>query len=75
LKSDTGIFLFKKIGTSIVVAVVYVNDTLFCGPNIKTIKKIKAAFMQHWDCRDLGPAKEFLHMNIRQEGSKIMIDQ
>ena len=30
-----------------------------------------------WPCKqgNLGPAKEFLHMNIRWEGSKIMIDQ
>ena len=75
LKSNAGIFLFKKKGTSIVVAVVYIDGALFCGPDIKTVKEIKAAFMKRWECRDLGPAKEFLHMNIRREGSKIMIDQ
>ena len=75
LKSNAGIFLYKKRGTSIVVAIIYVNNALFCGPDIKTVKEIKATFMKHWECRDLGPAKEFLHMNIRQEGSKIMIDQ
>ena len=75
LKSNASIFLYNRKGTTTVVAIVYVDDALFCGPNIKTIKEIKAAFMKHWECRDLGPAKEFLHMNIRQEGSKIMIDQ
>ena len=54
---------------------VYIDDTLFCGPDIKTIKDIKAAFMKHWECKDLGPADKFLHMNIRPEGSKIMINQ
>ena len=75
LKSDAGIFLYRKKGTAIVIATVYVDDALFCGPDIRTVKEIKAAFMKRWECRDLGPAKKFLHMNIRQEGSKIMIDQ
>ena len=75
LKSNAGIFLYKRKGTTTVIAIVYVDDALFCGPDIKTVKEIKAAFLKHWECRDLGPAKEFLHMNIRQEGSKIMIDQ
>ena len=65
LKSDAGIFLYKRKGTTTIVAIVYVDDALFCGPDIKTVKKIKAAFMKHWECRDLGPAKEFFHMNIR----------
>ena len=75
LKSNARIFLYRKKGTAVVIAIVYVDGALFCGPDIKTIKEIRAAFMKHWECRDLGPAKEFLHMNIRREGSKIMIDQ
>ena len=52
LKSDAGIFLYKRKGTTTVVAIVYVDDAPFCGPDIKTIKEIKAAFMKHWECRD-----------------------
>ena len=32
LKSDADIFLFQKKNTSIVIAVIYVDDALFCGP-------------------------------------------
>ena len=46
LKSNAGIFLYKKRGTPIVVATIYVDDALSCGPDIKTINKIKAAFMK-----------------------------
>ena len=53
LKSNASIFLYKKKGTTTVVAIVYVDDALFCGPDIKTIKEIKAAFMKCWECRDL----------------------
>ena len=52
-KSDAGIFLFRRKGTAVIVAIVYVDDALFCGPDIKTVKEIKAAFMKHWECRDL----------------------
>ena len=65
LKSDASIFLYKRKGTTTVVAIVYIDDALFCAPDIKTIKEIKAAFMKRWEYRDSRPAKEFLHMNIR----------
>ena len=75
LKSDAGIFIFWKKGTNIVVAVVYVDNSLFCGPTKAIVKEIKDAFMRKWECRDLGPAKNFLHMRIHRDDSKIMIDQ
>jgi len=28
--------------------------------------------MKHWECRDLGDVKEFLHMNICREQHKII---
>ena len=65
LKSDAGILLYKRKGTTTIIAIVYIDDALFCGPDIKTIKKIKAAFMKRWEYRDLGPAKEFFYMNIQ----------
>ena len=75
LKSNADIFLFWKKNTSIVVAVIYVNDALFYGPTKDLEDEVKDAFMHKWQCRDLGPAKEFLHMRIQRNGSKILIDQ
>ena len=49
LKSNAGIFLYKRKGTTTIIAIVYIDDTLFCGPDIKTVKEIKAAFMKHWE--------------------------
>ena len=46
------------------VAVVYVDDALFYGPTKDLVDEAKRAFMHKWECRDLGPAKEFLHMRI-----------
>ena len=33
LKSKAGILFYKKKGTNVVVGIIYVDDTLFCGPN------------------------------------------
>ena len=46
LKSDAGIFLYQKKGTNIVVAVVYVDDALFCGPTKAIVDEIKGLFMR-----------------------------
>ena len=53
LKSDAGIFLFWKKNTSIVVAVVYVDDALFCSPTKDLVDEVKEAFMCNWKCKDL----------------------
>jgi Reverse transcriptase (RNA-dependent DNA polymerase) len=61
LNSDAGIFVCRE-GTELIVAVVYVDDTMFFGKNKKLVDKKKALFMNKWECRDLGEVKEFLRM-------------
>ena len=75
LKSEPGIFLYKKKGTTMVVVIIHIDDALFCGPNKALVDEVKLLFMHKWKCRDLGPATKFLHMRIRRSGSKILIDQ
>ena len=75
LKSDAGIFLCQQKGMNIVVAVIYVNGTLFCGPIKAILDEIKGLFMKQWKCRDLGPATSFFKMWIKCDGCKILIDQ
>jgi len=60
LKSEVGIFFYKKKGTNIVIGIIYVDDTLFCGPNKAVVDAIKVQFMHKWECRDLGEPNEFL---------------
>jgi len=67
LKTDSGLFMYKK-GNTIVIAIIYVDNALFCGPSKALVKKVKAAFMKRWECCNLGEAKEFLQMNIHQNG-------
>jgi Reverse transcriptase (RNA-dependent DNA polymerase) len=61
LLSDSGIFVSKDKS---IVAIVYVDDVLFLGPNKKDLLHVKEEFMTKWECRDLGKAKEFLRMCI-----------
>ena len=44
LKSEAGIF-YKKKGTNVVIGIIYVDDTLFCGPNKAIVDSIKMQFM------------------------------
>jgi len=63
LKTDTGLFIYKE-GNQIVIAIIYVDSTLFCGPSKALVERVKAAFMKRWEYCDLREAKEFLRMNI-----------
>jgi hypothetical protein len=74
LNSDAGIFLYRK-DDNFCIAVVYVDDSFFTGPNKALNQQLKEAFMKKWECRDLGELTEFLGMKITREGSKIHLDQ
>ena len=75
LKSEAGIFFYKKKGTNMVIGIIYVDDALFCGPNKAVVDSIKAQFMCKWECRDLGEPSEFLRMHITRKGRAIHLDQ
>ena len=74
ISSDAGLFLYKT-KEGFVLVVVYVDDALFCGKNKSLVRKMKAKFMERWECRDLGESSEFLRMRIRREGMKVKLDQ
>ena len=60
LKSEAGIFFYKKKGTNMVVGIIYVDDALFCGPIKAVVNSIKVQVMCKWECEDLGESNEFL---------------
>jgi hypothetical protein len=72
LLSDSGIFINKDKST---ITIVYVDDVLFLRPNKKDLLHVKEEFMKKWECRDLGKAKEFLHMCIQHKNGRIYLDQ
>jgi hypothetical protein len=64
--SDAGIYYHQdKKSRELIIAAIYVDDGVFIGPKGSMLLKQKhQAFMKKWECRDLGPCKEFLGMNI-----------
>ena len=74
LASDAGVFYYRGEG-SFVVAIIYVDDAIFCGPSKSLILKLKEVFMKRWETRDLGEVTEFLRMRITRNGSSIHLDQ
>ena len=50
LKSEAGIFFYKKKGINVVVGIIYIDDALFCGPNKAIVDSIIAQFMLKREC-------------------------
>ena len=72
---DVGIFAhFNKDGHIDVIAVVYVDDSTFLGPNKFKVLAAKSTFIKLWECWDLGETKEFLHIHIHWLDGSITID-
>jgi hypothetical protein len=73
--SDPGLYKYSDKQGNLCIALIYVDNALFCGPNQEFVQTIKNKFMSKWECRDLGDVKDFLGMNITQKGKSIYIDQ
>ena len=74
IQSNADIFICKTKSTYI-VTVVYIDDALFCGPDLALITDTKQKFTDKWKCKDLGEPKEFLRMCILCNNNTIMIHQ
>jgi len=74
-QSNAGIFIHKAKNGDIVIAMIYIDDSGFMGTNATLVKEKKKAFMDIWECHDLGKLKEFLGITIRRSGRKIILDQ
>ena len=58
---------YKFDKADIIIVIIYVDDVLFMGSNLKLMKKEKGKFMKVWESRDLGKAKEYLGMRITRD--------
>jgi hypothetical protein len=74
LSSDAGLFVYKT-DQELVIAIVYVYDAMFFGPDYKFFIKKKQVFMDKWECHDLDKTKEFLCMSIEQNKNMVFLDQ
>jgi Reverse transcriptase (RNA-dependent DNA polymerase) len=74
LSSDAGLFVYKT-DRELIIAIVYVDDAMFFGPDYKFFIKKKQEFMDKWECHDLGKTKDFLCMNIKRNKNMVYLDQ
>jgi hypothetical protein len=74
-KSNSRVFVHKT-SDGIVIAIVYVDDSIFFGSSPALVAAKHKEFMERWECRNLGEPKEFLHMHIRRPDlSNIFLNQ
>ena len=74
LSSDAGVFLYRS-KDFFVIAIIYVDDAIFCGPSKLMVNTMKETFMRQWETQDLGEVMEFLRMRIVHEGRLVHLDQ
>ena len=74
-QSDAGIFIHQSKDNQLIIACIYVDDAIFCSSNKDLVRLKKQQFMDAWENRDLGEAKEFLQMTITRSGTSIALDQ
>ena len=69
--------LFVKYGSNSpeVIAIVYVDNVIFLGPDILKTSMSKDSFKAAWKCRDLRTTSEFLKIHIQRKGTVIILDQ
>lgn len=62
----------KKFKSSYIILLLYVDDMLIAGADMKEIIKLKKQMSEEFEMKDLGPAKQILGMNIvrnKKDGS------
>ncbi|GKB57971.1 retrovirus-related pol polyprotein from transposon TNT 1-94 [Tanacetum coccineum] len=60
----------KKVGSSSIILLLYVDDMLVAGSDMAKIKKLKRQLSQEFEMKDLGPAKQILGMSIIRDRTK-----
>lgn len=69
--ADPGLFVLHT-KDDIVYLLVYVDDLLIAARHLSTVNMVKDKLLASFDCRDLGPATQFLNIHItrnRQAGT------
>nr|GEU63349.1 retrovirus-related Pol polyprotein from transposon TNT 1-94 [Tanacetum cinerariifolium] len=61
----------KKVGSSSIILLLYVDDMLVTGSNMEKIKKLKRELYQEFKMKDLGPIKNILGMSIIKDRMKV----
>lgn len=68
LKCEHSIFYKKDL-----IIAVYVDDLLIIGRNSEAITQFKQEFAKHYDIKDMGPAEDYLGIQLIRNGSESIL--
>mmetsp|Transcript_25719 Transcript_25719/g.48242 ORF Transcript_25719/g.48242 Transcript_25719/m.48242 type:complete len:863 (-) Transcript_25719:324-2912(-) len=71
---DHGVYIGEVNGDKVIVAI-FVDDVLIASASLEAISNIKAKLAEKFTVKDMGLAKEFLSIRIRQSRGRVTIDQ
>ncbi len=68
---------FKKVKSSFIILLLYVDDMLVAGVNLEEIKNLKKQLSSEFEMKDLGAAKQILGMKINRDehGGTLQLSQ
>ena len=72
--ADPGLFVMHTKDDTVYL-LVYVDDLLIAAQKLDTVSMIKEKLMASFDCRDLGPATQFLNIHITRQVGTVKITQ
>ncbi|GJT23082.1 retrovirus-related pol polyprotein from transposon TNT 1-94 [Tanacetum coccineum] len=61
----------KKVGSSSIILLLYVDDMLVAGSDMAEIKKLKRQLSQEYEMKDLGSANQILSMSIMRDKANV----
>ena len=63
----------KKFKGSYIILLLYVDDMLIAGADMKEISKLKKQMFEEFEMKDLGPAKQILGMSIARNKKDVSL--
>lgn len=73
-QADHSLFIFKT-ENSFVAALIYVDDVIIVGNDVKKIKETKTFLNEKFSIKDLGPLKYFLGIEVTRTRDGIVLNQ
>ena len=61
---------FKRFDSSYIILLLYVDDMLIAGSNMREINKLKRQMSEEFEMKDMGAAKQILGMSIMRDRSE-----
>jgi len=60
-------YYFKKVKSSFIILLLYVDDMLVAGANLEEINNLRKQLLSEFEMKDLGAAKQIFGMRISRD--------